>query len=294
MDLRDISRPEAQRLGLIAPAQTISRPEIGFNDSLQKSVTRMDPSILADTVKHFGGLVRQQDGILEWVKGRHSLAIALDVPATLPNATMIKSAIADVASVHEYADIPDPLDPTKTLTVGIPLTPVGDKLHPVNEKAGAHAEYDPGHSNATGMPKINVSGTRGDGLSVLHEIGHEVDNRLFGQGMNYGTHSNPELDSLMKSIKDSPEIKAIEAKKFPGRSNLAKERRDHQEYLLKPHEQFARAYSQWIAERSGRTEHLVSLDQRIASGWGSQWKKETFAPIAAEFEKLFKAKGWLR
>ena len=98
----------------------------------------------------------------------------------------------------------------------------------------------------------------------------------------------------MKPIENSPEIKAIEAMKFPGRS-IAKKQRGHKDYLLSREEQFARAYAQWIAERTGGTKYLNAMELRRNEGWGcAQWQKEAFAPIAAEFEKLFKAKGWLR
>jgi hypothetical protein len=66
MDLRDISRKEAQRLGLIAPAQTISRPEIGFNDSLQKSVKGYSPEILATVTSYFGDQIAVSDGVAKF------------------------------------------------------------------------------------------------------------------------------------------------------------------------------------------------------------------------------------
>jgi len=158
---------------------------------------------------------------------------------------------------------------------------------------GYSAEYYR-RAPGTNMPSINVSPTRGEPLYVVHEIGHEVDHRLFGQGDPYGSHINRELDPLMKAIKDSPEIRAIKAMTWQGNTPAVIQSREFRDYLLAREERFARAYSQWIAERTGRTEYLVSIDRGISNGWSSQWKKETFAPIAAEFEKLFKAKGWLR
>jgi hypothetical protein len=279
MDVRDISRREAEALGVIAPAQRITPPAVGFNDSLQKSVVRMDPSILTDTMGKFGRLVEAKDGIVRWVAGRHSVAISIDVPSSLPNAQLIREAVADVARVHDYTD--------SAQGVGIPLTPVGGKT----AKASSNAEYYRNHP-ATNMPAINVS-PRGDALSVVHEIGHEVDHRLFGHGMTFGSHFNPELAPLMRAIEASEEIQALKGMRWSGRSAAVQKARGHRNYLLEDHEQFARAYSQWIAERSGRMEYSQGIESRMALGWGSQWKPETFAPIAAEFEKLFKGKGWM-
>lgn len=284
MGTEDVEREEAEALGLIKPGETPERADVGFNDSLQASVAGLDPAVVGSLNKSFdaaGGVAEIKDGVARWNKGKHSVAIAMDVPASLPNAPMIKSAVADIARVHDYSDT--------AAGVGIPLTPVTDKMH-IPTAGAEYWRVAPG----TGMPAINVSPTKGDALSVAHEIGHEVDHRLFGQGTNYGTHFNPELKDLMKAIEGSPEIKTIKAMKWQGSSKAVKECRQHKKYLLEDHEQFARAYSQWIGERAGRTEYVQAIEERAANFWRSQWKKESFAPIAEEFEKLFKAKGWLR
>lgn len=279
MDIRDVSRREAETLGVIAPGAPVDLPEVGFNDNLRKSVANVDRGILADTLAKFGRLVEEKDGIVQWVAGRHSLAVAMDVPATLPNAAAIKRAVADVAAVHDYTDT--------TQGVGIPLTPVGGKT----TEATSNAEYFRSHP-ATGMPAINVS-PKADALSVAHEIGHEVDHRLFGSGLTYGSHFNPELKPLMSVIEASEEIQALKDMHWSGSSKAVRDARDHKRYLLEDHERFARAYSQWIGGRNGRTEYAQAVESRIASGWHSQWKAENFTPIAAEFEKLFKGKGWM-
>ncbi|MEI6493194.1 MAG: hypothetical protein WCO94_11650 [Verrucomicrobiota bacterium] len=287
MGVEDVSRADAEACGLIQPGETPKRADVGFNDNLQASVKGLSQPVvnaLNNSFDKAGGIAVVKDGVAQWNTGHHSLAIAMDIPAAISNAKMIKAVVADVAAVHDYTDT--------AAGVGIPLTPVGDTMSPVGVAKGWSAEYFR-RAPGTNMPSINVSPTRGEPLYVAHEIGHEVDHRLFGQGDQYGSHINRELDPLMKAIKDSPEIKAIKAMTIHGNSPAAIRQREFQVYLLKKEERFARAYSQWIAERTGRMEYLVSIDHGI-NGWSSQWKKETFAPIAAEFEKLFKAKGWLR
>lgn len=285
MGVEDVDREEAEGFGLIARGEVPKRADVAFNENLQASVQGMDAEVVKALNESFdaaGGLVELKDGLLQWIGGRHSVAIAMDVPDSLPHAGMIKEAVADVATVHDYTDTAG--------GVGIPLTPVRG----VVRDAGANAEYWPDHPQ-TGGPAINVHPSKGNALSVVHEIGHEVDHRLFGQGGRLGTEmKTPELAMLMKAIEDSPEIQAIKAMKFPGWSKQAKENREHKQYLLLPEERFARAYSQWVGQRSGRTKYEEAIRVRLASGWGAQWKPETFAPIAGEFEKLFRRKGWLR
>lgn len=284
MGVEDVSREDAEAWGLIKPGEVPKRSDVAFNDKLSASVQGLDAEVVESLNESFdaaGGLVELKDGLLQWIGGRHSVAIAMDVPESLPHAEMIKEAVADVARVHDYTDT--------AAGVGIPVTPVGS----LAEDATEYAVYFPDHKGKG--PAIHVNPAKWDALSVVHEMGHEVDHRLFGRGNMLGTQmENPELGGLMKAIGDSPEIKAIEAMKFPGQSKAAKESRKYKRYLLNPEEQFARAYSQWIGERSGRTKYGTAIAKWRSSGWESQWSAETFAPIAGEFEKLFKKKGWLR
>ena len=288
MGVEDVSRGDAEACGIINPDETPKRADVGFNDNLQASVKGLSQPIVDALNRSFdkaGGIVVIKDGVAQWNTGHHSMAIAMDVPTAISNAGMIKAVVADIAQIHDYTDT--------SAGVGIPLTPVGDTMSLVGVAKGWSAEYFR-RAPGTNMPSINVSPTRGEPLYIAHEIGHEIDHRLFGQGDSSGSHINRELDPLMQAIENSPEIKAIKNMTWQGNSPAVIQSREFQVYLLKEEERFARAYSQWIAERTGRTEYLVSINRGISNGWSSQWEKETFAPIAEELEKLFKAKGWLR
>lgn len=70
-------------------------------------------------------------------------------------------------------------------------------------------------------------------------------------------------------------------------------------------ERFARAYSQYIAVRSGHPELLAALrheravrpgDVAAGSPFGEvrQWSDESFEPVARAFDALFAQKGWSR
>ncbi|MYE05051.1 MAG: hypothetical protein F4Y00_08800 [Bacteroidetes bacterium SB0662_bin_6] len=67
-------------------------------------------------------------------------------------------------------------------------------------------------------------------------------------------------------------------------------------YLLQDQKIFARAYLQYIAEKSGNQPVLKALDyvRNNSPNFATQWDDADFKPIFAEFEKLFKKLGWRR
>ena len=89
----------------------------------------------------------------------------------------------------------------------------------------------------------------------------------------------------MRAIGKSPEVKAIKA--IVGTDK---------HYLLKPVELFARAYSEYIIRRSGDPVLLlqlksITLNARAAGAY-KQWSEESFRPIEAAFDRLFRGLGW--
>lgn len=76
MDLDDVSRSEAQQLGLIDPDETVDPQTRGFNEDLESSPLIHDASILASLESFFGGLARfGPDGVLRF-KGNEGRAAA--------------------------------------------------------------------------------------------------------------------------------------------------------------------------------------------------------------------------
>ena len=132
-------------------------------------------------------------------------------------------------------------------------------------------------------------------LTTIHEIGHFLDHKgLPGTSFTSSQKDGPAA-KLMETIRASPEMRAIGQEfKFAKR----KDYRDHCEYLLGKEEQFARAYSQWIA---GKTQDRALINQvdriklfsRTEAGKASQWDWNNFSPISEQFDALFKEMGWL-
>jgi hypothetical protein len=65
------------------------------------------------------------------------------------------------------------------------------------------------------------------------------------------------------------------------------------DHFLKPQEICARAYSQFVAGRSGDKRLLAELARCRDSRPNRQWDTEDFRPVAAAIEKLFKQIGWM-
>jgi hypothetical protein len=73
----------------------------------------------------------------------------------------------------------------------------------------------------------------------------------------------------------------------------------HIRYLLNRNEQFARAYAQYIASKSGDTALKAKLQNHLSKKGKvplfiqRQWTDKDFAPIEAAFDALFKEQGWV-
>ena len=133
-------------------------------------------------------------------------------------------------------------------------------------------------------------------LTLAHEIGHQLHWRLREQGAD--------MADLHAVISDTGLIRNIEGL-------IQAVRREYREsadadlevlagllaYLLDPEEMFVRAYSQYVAWRSGDPALLSQIDGELASDSlvvrRRQWPYAQFLPIALQFDMLFERVGWL-
>ena len=137
-----------------------------------------------------------------------------------------------------------------------------------------------------GPVAIRLTGGDHAALTVIHEIGHFLD---FAGPPGEGFSSrNPKgkLRRVMRVIGKTPEVKAIRA--IVGTD---------EHYLLKPVELFARAHTQYIVRRSGDPVLLLQLKALTLNAIASadaykQWPEESFRPIEAAFDRLFKGLKW--
>lgn len=68
------------------------------------------------------------------------------------------------------------------------------------------------------------------------------------------------------------------------------------QYLLEPHEMWARCYTQWMAQKSNNAQLLASIATvRSRDGYfkSEQWDANSFEPIEREIDLMFHKLGWL-
>jgi hypothetical protein len=216
----------------------------------------------------------------------------------------VKDATAAIDKVHEIPDgLPDiPVTkPDEALAAGasggIVRTraaldePIRIMLDPDNVDAGLHTAP----------------------MSMVHELGHYLDLTAFKDDFHPGGQDPAEVGMVNVTPDDFFASKWAESFK-PLRVALEKSDAIQQtrdllatayqrgvttavtvaKYRLSVHEQFARAYFQWIATRSGDEKLMDAVRRMQDDGDLMAWADDDFTEIAAEFDNLFRQKGLLR
>jgi SPP1 gp7 family putative phage head morphogenesis protein len=156
--------------------------------------------------------------------------------------------------------------------------------------------------------KITISSAGAyPGVSLLHEIGHFIDNQAIGRrGVNSSADDESPLADVMKAIRDGRAY--AEATRMLGRKRAVlnvKGRKEYFEldqgyasYVLRPQELFARAYARYIAVRSGNAQLLAELNRehmhRDVLIYRQSWSDEDFAAVASALDSLFERLGWMK
>jgi hypothetical protein len=191
-----------------------------------------------------------------------------------PIRAEVEQALKDIDGVHRVTELP----------------PVPLRARRI--KANGAYQARPNLVEGTPNPEhiyINPDKPERSALTTAHEVGHYIDHTAWGSPLNYGSsESLPELRPLMEAIRTSDGHSTLERIR-----ETLPDYRKHLDYLLSPEELFARAYSQYIALRSQNPEMLNDVEYRRSGVFiTDQWNDRDFAPIAAEFDKLFAKKGW--
>lgn len=173
-----------------------------------------------------------------------------------------------------------------------------------------HRSWTPGDSADRYAVAIGVSSFgQAQEFCYAHEFGHFFDFADFDQYGHFATgmsdwdrDANPILDGFWKSVDESQAYQTL----LDMRANPAAYRKvvsvggrdvawrvdsKHLRYLQRPREVWARAYSQWIAEKTGDEAMLRGLGRFLESPYPAQWSPEDFAPISAAMDELFRSQG---
>jgi hypothetical protein len=128
--------------------------------------------------------------------------------------------------------------------------------------------------------------------TAVHELGHMVDHEQLGGGDHMATLkdiANP--DTPMGKVGDAM-LKSHAVQEIIGRVNEGRIDSYYGDYLMNPSEAFARAYTQWVAERSGNAELRESVTDDFKNAYG-QWGGQDFKPIGTAMDELFRSQGLL-
>ena len=133
------------------------------------------------------------------------------------------------------------------------------------------------------------------GLTALHEIGHFIDHQSLNGAKGYASPFDPLLEKWRASVDASAASAALQQELVKTRISQV---RKTCTYYLSRHEQWARAYAQYIATRSGDPQLLAQLDAIRASAHAvyrsSQWSDDDFAPIGEAIDELLTTLGLKR
>lgn len=138
--------------------------------------------------------------------------------------------------------------------------------------------------------RVSAAFTRGHAFTVAHEVGHWLDHQVIGPRNRWGSRDaaagdgTPAQSALHAAIQQSAAVGYLRTMSLS---------RDSRAYLLDDRELFARAYSQYVAERSGDPDLLAGLEDTRGGPIPYQWSEADFAPIASAMDDLMVELGWM-
>ena len=196
----------------------------------------------------------------------------LDVQVTDRIGTSVAHAIETIEKVHGDGNLPT-----------IPVV----KVAPGGE---AGFLYEGDRATQIGL----AEGTMMDVIeATVHEIGHFLDHSgLPGHQHASDLEELPEMMDLLHRIEATPTFKAIRRAAAAAAPDWR-----YWQYLLRGREMFARAYTQYIAWKSGDEELGARIDELLVSNVPvhrlKYWPYYEFLPIVRAMDKLFERQRWL-
>ncbi len=220
------------------------------------------------------------------------VSAALDLKSATPNvASAAKVVLNAIDKVHGDGNLPE--------------------ISILNETTNTYL----GSLTVTKTGKVIMMQIRENGRKVhetiVHETGHFLDyggiprtKPTFGEERNF--RAEELFKDFFKAVDSSSSIKTL-ISRLTQKSVLKTEGaltspyevdRKHVEYLLHENEVWARAYSQWIAYRSGQPELLTDLEKTLSDSfhqiYPTQWNASDFYAIGQAMDAIFSKLGWLR
>lgn len=262
--VRALTQAEAERRGITTAPDPEGQPDEGWNYSvLDDAQAGVRQAVVA---------AQQTAGPLA-----PALQQALANPPPIPLGPRVSAAIEPKAGKRLYAKV-----------LGIIDALHGDGVLPRISGTNGRGKktfgtYWATRSGAAGKIDVSSQGKWPE-LTLAHEIGHFLDHHGIGTAGVYSSRFEPAImGDVMRALAASDAIKGL----------LATTPTKYTRYLLQPHEQWARAYAQWVALRSGDSVLRGQLAATLSEA-NRQWADADFLPIAAAIDRLFKELKWTR
>jgi len=303
MGLQDVDREEAIALGL--PVEKI-KPDTkrGLNSKLGAAMKNVDPDLKRKLLLKLRGYEapdaaergrRAAQGLPIEDKGDTIQLITEDEPASGGSNFADKIVTQKGVSKKVGGMKKRTLDAIQKVHGDGPLEEIGFKQTRATRTRGVYSH----RSNS-----IKLSSVKGSELTMAHEIGHWLDHQAFNareNKYNQEDYSNlfPRENKLYRGFYGSygPEFaefrKAYLESEGYARIQEAQTSKKYKTYLLSFHEGWARAYSQWIAEKSQDSKLLAEIARRNREEIG-QWEPDDFSLISEAITNIFEKRGWMR
>jgi hypothetical protein len=295
-DVEDVDRDEAEELGLLKAGQRLDlgpvRRFLDLNRNLQASTKNLAPELVDKLLKEFGDRVTYDAAKQTIAWNPHTLKqeLAISLPPLRQNpvsdaielkvhgnlADQVNLALAAISKVHDA-----------TALARIPLYDTTQSF-----LGCLQAKATP-QGLAADFLRIRSTGSW-PALTAVHESGHLLDLMAIGSRGDFAT---VRLDAGMADVLAAAEkTKAVQELRQHLATTTSLFVALHLQYLLTPWEIWARAYAQFITERSGFPvlDHQLQMTlKRAGVDKLAQWSQGDFAPLSKAIETMFRNLNWL-
>ena len=299
-DVEDVDRDEAEALHLIRPGQRLQPDHKHFNENLQASTRGLAVELLDKLKAVFGNRLVVQGDTMTWGKAE-DLAVGHKTetgnptphPGPLPIASLPQRSgegdtiptkpVSDALDVRARGGLKVSIDTALEAIDQVHDDGVLPEIEVLNRSRknslGYHQSKRVGGELTSSEIGINPKGTW-PALTAVHEVGHFLDLSGIGPRGDYATRNFSPMKAVIHVAQQSRAITELASDLNAG-------------YFLKREEIWARAYAQYIAEKSGNPILLADLARAREYNPARQWATEDFKPISDAIDALFTTLGWL-
>jgi hypothetical protein len=172
----------------------------------------------------------------------------------------------------------------------VPLTPV--RYHATFQPFGRYVPGD-GYPDHISLSEFGPHPQ----LTLAHETGHLLDQAMVWYNAYASMNPDGIMAPVLLAMRQSTACRNLE--RIAEDTNASLLARRSADYWRGMTECWARAFAQWVAERSGDVSMLSELETSRAlevheAAPSVQWDRQDFVSVAAALDTLFSTLGWLK